>query len=85
MAAWSVEESSDEQFGWPGASFCPVKPETSIREDQRSPPDQVPDPPPYFLVVSSPRRTHIPFGGAFFSPPLLGSLSLHTMKLLMTL
>jgi hypothetical protein len=45
MAAWSVEESSDEQFGWPGASFCPVKHETSIREDQSSPSDQVPDPP----------------------------------------
>jgi hypothetical protein len=38
-----------------------VKPETSIREDQRSPPDQVPDPPPYFLVVS-------PRGGPIFLP-----------------
>jgi hypothetical protein len=37
MAAWSVEESSDEQSGWPGARFCLVKPETSISEDQSLP------------------------------------------------
>jgi hypothetical protein len=49
MAAWSVEESSDEQSGWPGARFCLVKPETSIREDQSLPLRPVSRSPAIFL------------------------------------